>query len=197
MRRLPFMAMLMAGACAPPAPSYRPPPPPALTIQGVPQTYEACVQRKVPSIPDMYDLYLECRPELVFYIVQLPGSQQEKAEAVEALDRRAMNRAHEVATAMHGDKASPIRQTQAKPPADSRQAWRDCVTAELHSREIMTGPVAEVALAIAGQCRPLFKGEAHQDVDIVVNAVEKIRAKASDGMTVIERRPMDQMERRF
>lgn len=109
MRRLPSLAMLLVGACAQPAPPYQPPPPPSLTAQGLPQTYEACVQSKAALIPHFYDVFLECRMELVYYAVQLPGTQEQKAELVDALERKAMSRAQDAVTARHGTASPPLR----------------------------------------------------------------------------------------
>ena len=53
--------------------------------------------------------------------------------------------------------------------------WRECVVDVLRRRDISAGSVATHAVAAAGVCRTHYRGEPGQDVDIVVNAIEKIR----------------------
>lgn len=115
MRLLPFMSLFALAACASSPSPYRPSPPPALTADGLPPAYETCVQHRATVEREMYDVYLDCRRELVFYIVQLPLSQEEKAEAVEQMERKAMGRAQAVVEARYGT-AIPRQLDTYRPP---------------------------------------------------------------------------------
>ena len=81
-----------------------------LGANDLPRDYTLCVQRQAVTSAAVYDVFYECHKELVWYVVQLGGLNQEaKATMLNEMDTRAMNYAHEEVIARHGGDA--VRRT--------------------------------------------------------------------------------------
>ena len=106
MRRLPFLAMLLMGACAPSVPAYVPAKPLPLDANGLPPLYSLCVRNAALKSVAIYDVYYGCRDEIAFYLAGLRGpSQQEKAEMADAMEPKAMDYAQQQVIDRHGAEA--------------------------------------------------------------------------------------------
>lgn len=68
----------------------------------------------------------------------------------------------------------------AQAQSSDKQAWRECVARELRARDVSVGSVGAIGVEVAIVCKHAFVGLPNQDVDIVVSAVEKIRARRTE-----------------
>jgi len=168
---------------------YLPPPVPTLTSQGLPPAYETCVQRRAQSSPDMYQTYLDCHKDLVFYVVQLDISQEAKADRMRELEPKALNRSKEVTTAIHGSTAVAHSMHGEVPPekpsssADDAQMkqWASCSVGVIVAA-YQQGAEPEVIVGRArATCGPLWSGDPAAADRLYSKILASVRAGISPG----------------
>ena len=168
---------------------YLPPPVPTLTSQGLPPAYETCVQRRAQSSPDMYQTYLDCHKDLVFYVVQLDISQEAKADRMRELEPKALNRSKEVTTAIHGSTAVAHSMHGEVPPdkpsssADDAQMkqWASCSVGVIVATYQQGAEPEVIVVRARGTCGHLWSGDPAAADRLYSKILASVRAGISPG----------------
>lgn len=212
MRRLPFMALLLIGACSPSAP-------PSVVIaltpvaRELPARFLTCVRAKAPTTPAIYDVFYPCREELVWHVASLPGlTQEQKSELIDALDRKGMSYAHERVMAHHSAAEmrraiggpAPVAEAQASDSLlspsekDQMRRWADCsvqAIADADRSGLDDGAILTVARTACGH---MWAGTPAAADRIYAKILTSVRSGTmGQGYTISPPQPMPPIDKRF